>query len=151
MGQPGRGSRPGWRELAAASCPPGCVLLRGPQLPSPRRGLLLRPSRGPPDAQRSPHPGDGATALALSPGTCYAGTCSSAGERNGPGRASRRPRGPRIGDSERRRLFGVGVLSETPGGLAGGHAGLERVPALSASPDATCHFVGCCKVEPTTG
>ncbi|KAJ8785052.1 hypothetical protein J1605_007608 [Eschrichtius robustus] len=132
--------------------PPGCLLLRGPQLPSPRRGLLLRAAPGVlpmPSAARTwataPPPWPSRLApVTLAPAPPLA-TEMVPGERAGG------PAGPRTGDLERRRLFGVGVLSETPGGLARDRAGLEREPALSASPDATCHFVGWCKVEPTTG
>lgn len=51
------------------------------------------PSRGPLCVQHSPHLGGDAAPRALSPGTCYTGTSSAAGDRNGPGRGSRRPRG----------------------------------------------------------
>ena len=153
MGQPGRGSRPGWRELAAASCPravsccaapssrpPGVAFSCAPPTPGSSR-CPAQPAPG----RRRHRPGPLAWhLLTLAPAPPLA-TEMVPGERAGG------PAGPRTGDLERRRLFGVGVLSETPGGLARGRAGLEREPALSASPDATCHFVGWCKVEPTTG
>lgn len=143
MGPPGRGRAPGSILAPRAVSHSADPRLFGPPL---RRGLLVAPP--------------GVLSMPSAAGTRAAGPpprpspwhllrwhlLLRSGQKWPRKSEQAAPRGRGLGTLRRDGCLNLGVPSETPGGLARARAGLEPEPALSASPVATCHFVGWCKV-----